>query len=114
MKELLSLKTIVGLLSSAVITGSLLLGLNTATHNVPEHWVVAMNRIPQPVEVNLLGNLGLECEWLSSNPENRVAQCPNVLVTARRLKAMTATAAATAGDTAAQPAARSHPPSGKP
>jgi hypothetical protein len=96
MKLLISTKTIVGLLSSTAITGSLYMGLVHETNSLPSHWHIAGTRAAPPVEVLLLSEQKIEekggysCDWLSPDSmspdsKNRLARCPQMLVTAKRL-----------------------------
>jgi hypothetical protein len=87
MKLLISAKTIVGLLSSTAITGSLYMGLAHETSSLPSHWHIEGTRAAPPVEVQLLSEQkgAYSCEWVSPESEDRMARCPQVVVTAKRL-----------------------------
>jgi hypothetical protein len=84
MKESLGLKIAAGL-SSTAITGALLLVLEQGTTSLPSHWAIDA----KPVEVQLVieRNGGQLCDWLSADPNERIARCPSLVVTAKRLHA---------------------------
>jgi hypothetical protein len=88
MKVLLSAKTVIGLVSSAAITGSLYVGLDHATSNLPAHWYIE-GTPASPVEVQLLSEQmsGYSCDWVASGSREHLAKCPQVTVTARRTEA---------------------------
>jgi hypothetical protein len=85
MKELLSLKTAVGMLSSAAITATMIAGFELGTTSLPPHYQIPISRAATPVQVNLVDGTGeRSCEWVGLDRAERVARCPTIVVTAKR------------------------------
>jgi hypothetical protein len=84
---LLNIKSVVGLLSSVAITGTMFFGFSHATKSQPTRWPIRYAQKPQPVEVFLFKGMGSnqQCDWIPADSVRRVARCPVIEVTAKRL-----------------------------
>jgi hypothetical protein len=100
MQELISVKSVVGLVSATVITGTMAAGINLETSSVPAHWFFGVGRANHTVEVNLVSrpNDGNSCEWISQDPTRRFARCPTIQVIAKRSGAAASDAVAGSQD----------------
>lgn len=105
MRDLFSLKTVVGVVSAMAITGTLYAGIAQATRTLPVDWPIVVSRVTPPVEVYLVNKPagGGTCVWATNDPDERNAKCPPVVVTAKRAKpdVRIAAAAAQTGDSGA-------------
>jgi hypothetical protein len=86
MKNLLSLKCVAGVVSSIAITGTLFAGFSRATTQLPAQWPISLSSARPSVEVMLVNESAsnYQCDWDFSIPEQRLAKCPQVLVSAKR------------------------------
>jgi hypothetical protein len=89
MKEYIGSKAVIGMVSAAAITGSMVTGLYFATSAQPEHWRIEALRDAAPVQVQLLpyGTPAGDCEWVPTDSQARLAKCPAVIVTAKKVAA---------------------------
>jgi hypothetical protein len=50
MKDLFSVKSVVGLFAAAAITGTIFAGFYDASTSVPTQWPISINGVAQPVQ----------------------------------------------------------------